>query len=71
MTHLELDVPKAVHGTDGGSGWPGVTEMLHHVWVLEDTFHNDKGSDKMLEGMTKAQRTAFQDKKQGMHSTMQ
>lgn len=63
MIHLELDVPEAVHGTDGGSAWPGLTEALDHIWV-EDTFHNDKGSDKKLEGMSKTDKTAFQDKKQ-------
>eukprot|EP00956_Cyclotella_meneghiniana_P026661 scaffold58164_cov43-Cyclotella_meneghiniana.AAC.5 len=63
MKYLELDVPKAVHGTDGGSAWPGLTETLDHIWV-EDTFHNDKGSDKKLEGMSKADKIAFQDKKQ-------
>ena len=61
MIHLELDVPEAVHGTDGGSAWPGLTEALDHIWV-EDTFHNDKGSDKKLEGMSKTDKTAFQDK---------
>ena len=63
MIHLELDVPNTVHGTDGGSAWPGVTEELDHIWV-EDTFHNDKGSDKKLEGMSKADKTTFQAKKQ-------
>eukprot|EP00956_Cyclotella_meneghiniana_P034955 scaffold109799_cov25-Cyclotella_meneghiniana.AAC.2 len=43
--------------------WPGLMEALDHIWV-EDTFHNDKGSDKKLDGMSKTDKTAFKDKKQ-------
>ena len=62
LIRMGLDIPQTSFCTDGGSAWGGVTEALQHDGT-EDTFHNDKNADKKLDGMTKANKVAFEDKR--------
>jgi hypothetical protein len=58
LKYMELDTPGSNICTDGGSAWPGIAEelKLNHV---EDTYHNDKGADKKLDGMSKDTKEKF------------
>jgi hypothetical protein len=62
LIQMGLDIPQTSFCTDGGSAWGGVTEALQHDGT-EVTFHNDKNADKKLDGMTKANKVAFKDKR--------